>query len=132
MAFRYDLAQFIPFRDLAACGRVRAITRDEITRHSNPDFRVRVVDDPSEFYFQFAVDIVTRIRQAAAENRPFVGIFPVGPMPQYAYAAGMINSDRLSLRHVHSFNMDEYADQGGNTAPVDWPGSFQKAMWDSF
>ena len=27
MAFEYPLAQFVPFRDAAACARVRAITR---------------------------------------------------------------------------------------------------------
>jgi glucosamine-6-phosphate deaminase len=132
MSFTYDLARFIPFRDLAACERVRAITREQITRHPNPDFRVRVVDEPTEFYGAFAADIVSRVRQALDEGRRFVGIFPVGPMPQYAVAAAMINRLRIPLHHVHAFNMDEYADQDGNTAPRDWPGSFQKAMWEQF
>ena len=38
-------------------------------------------------------------------------------MPQYAIAARMINALRISLAHVHTFNMDEYADEDGNTAP---------------
>jgi glucosamine-6-phosphate deaminase len=132
MGFKYELARFIPFRDEAASARVRAITREEITRHSNPDFHIRVMDDPAQFYFDFALDIVSRIRQAADERRPFIGIFPVGPMPQYAFAAKLINQTNLSLKHVHTFNMDEYADENGNTAPLDWPGSFQKAMWANF
>ncbi len=33
---------------------------------------------------------------------------------------------------ANTFNMDEYADQDGITAPADWAGSFQKAMLDSF
>ena len=41
MAFEYSLAKFIPFRDEAACARVRAITRSELTKHSNPDFKKR-------------------------------------------------------------------------------------------
>lgn len=132
MPFSYDLAKFIPFRDLAACERVRAITREQITNHPNPDMRIRIVDDPAQFYFDFALDIVSRIRPAAEEGRQFVGIFPVGPMPQYEFAVRLINAQSISLKHVHTFNMDEYADQDGNTAPVDWPGSFQKAMWSSF
>src|SRR5437667_3691184 len=100
MSFQYDLARFIPYRDLAACERVRRITREEITTHPKPDFRIRVMDDPSQFYFEFALDIVNRIREAADNGRPSVGIFPVGPMPQYAYAAKLINSQNLSLRHV--------------------------------
>jgi glucosamine-6-phosphate deaminase len=130
--FEYDLATFISFRDRAACERVRRISRDQLTSHANPDFRIRVVDDPDEFYGAFAADIVDRIRRARDEGRPFVGIFPVGPMPQYAIAARAINEERLSLAHVHTFNMDEYADENGVTAPLSWPGSFQRAMWERF
>jgi glucosamine-6-phosphate deaminase len=130
--FEYDLATFISFRDRAACERVRRISRDQLTSHANPDFRIRVVDDPDEFYGAFAADIVDRIRRARDEGRPFVGIFPVGPMPQYAIAARAINEERLSLAHVHTFNMDEYAAENGVTAPLSWPGSFQRAMWERF
>jgi len=132
MSFQYDLAKFIPFRDQEACARVRAIPRSKITEHPNPDFRIRVIEDRSEFYGAFAADIVYRIKSALDENRPLVGIFPVGPMPQYAIAADLINKLRIPMHHVHSFNMDEYADQDGNTAPLDWAGSFQAAMWANF
>jgi glucosamine-6-phosphate deaminase len=132
MAFTYDLAKFIAFRDTAECARVRAIQRAEIGTHPNPAFRIRLIDDLGEFYAAFATDIVTRIKRALEEDRPFVGIFPVGPMPQYAIAARMINALRIPMHHVHTFNMDEYADQDGVTAPADWAGSFQKSMLDSF
>jgi glucosamine-6-phosphate deaminase len=130
--FDYDLASFISFRDREACERVRAISRAEITRHANPDFRIRVVDRAEDFYRAFAEDIVGRIRASRDEGRTFVGIFPVGPMPQYGLAARMINDERLSLAHVHTFNMDEYANEDGVTAPPSWPGSFERAMWERF
>lgn len=130
--FEYGLASFISFRDREACERVRGISRDALTTHPNPDFRIRVVDEPGDFYRAFAEDVVERIRQARDEGRQFVGIFPVGPMPQYAIAARAINEERLSLAHVHTFNMDEYANEDGVTAPISWPGSFQRAMWERF
>ena len=132
MAFEYDLAKFIPFRDLVACERVRRIKRADICRHKNPDFKIRVLDDATEFYGAFAADIAARVDRARQEGREFVGIFPVGPMPQYPIAAAIINRLRITCHHVHSFNMDEYADQDGKTAPADWPGSFQKAMMERF
>jgi glucosamine-6-phosphate deaminase len=132
MDFTYELARFISFRDREACERVRRIRRSELTEHANADFRIRVLDDGEQFYREFAEDIVARIRTAAEDGRPFVGIFPVGPMPQYELAARMINEQGLSCRHVHSFNMDEYANEDGETAPATWPGSFQKAMRESF
>jgi glucosamine-6-phosphate deaminase len=132
MAFEYELAKFIPFRDRKVCERVRAIKKQDICRHQNPQFRIRVIEDPREFYFAFALDIVERIKKAAEEGRRFVAIFPVGPMPQYPIAAAMINRLRIPCHHVHSFNMDEYADENGRTAPPDWEASFQKAMWENF
>jgi len=132
MEFNYDLAAFLPFRDVKACRRVRAIRKEDITQHPNPDFKVRVIEEPHDFYTAFAVDIVRRIRERGQSGEGLVVIFPVGPMPQYPIAARIINQLRISCRHVHSFNMDEYADQDGNTAPYGWPGSFQKAMMESF
>jgi glucosamine-6-phosphate deaminase len=132
MTFTYNLADFIDFKDAAACERVRRIRREDIAKHPNPDFKIEVVDDRGQFYAAFATDIVVRIKRALDEGRRFVGIFPVGPMPQYAIAARMINELRLPMHHVHTFNMDEYADQDGNTAPVEWEGSFQRAMFQSF
>ncbi len=132
MGFRYSLAPFIPYRDEKVCARVRAITRSEIARHPNPNFRIEVIDGETQFYSRFAIDIVTRIRRAAEEGRPCVLILPVGPVPQYAIAAEMINRLRISCRHLVTFNMDEYADEHGQTAPADWEGSFATSMRQSF
>ncbi|HEV8131978.1 MAG TPA: hypothetical protein VGQ81_12055 [Acidobacteriota bacterium] len=130
--FSYQLAEFIPFRDRTVCERVRKIRREEICRHGNPQFQIRVIEEPGDFYFEFALDIVTRIRSALEAGRKFVGIFPVGPMPQYDIAARLINRLHISCHHVHTFNMDEYADQDGNSAPACWAGSFQTAMMENF
>jgi glucosamine-6-phosphate deaminase len=132
MTFNYQLADFIPFRDLDECERVRKIKKEEITAHPNRDFKIRIIEDLGEFYAAFATDIVFRVKRSLEEGRKMVGIFPVGPMPQYPIAARMINQLRLPMHHVHTFNMDEYADQDGNTAPASWPGSFQKAMMEQF
>jgi glucosamine-6-phosphate deaminase len=131
-AFEYGLARFIDFRDVAECERVRRIPRAELCDHPNPDFRMRVIDDAGAFYRAFADDLVSRVREARDEGRTFVAILPVGPMPQYELAARAINEERLSLAHVHTFNMDEYANEQGVTAPLSWPGSFQRAMLERF
>jgi glucosamine-6-phosphate deaminase len=132
VTFTHALAEFIDFQDKAACERVRRITRDEITQHPNPDFKIQVIDEHPELFGAFATDFVQEIKRALDEGRQFVCILPVGPVEQYPIAANMINKFRIPVHHVHTFNMDEYADEDGNTAPADWPGSFQKAMFDKF
>ncbi len=130
--FAYPIASFIPFQDRQAAAAARAITREQLPHHPNPDWRIQIIDAADHFYRQFAEDFVQRIRQAREDGRQLVVILPVGPVPQYQYAAQIINRERISLRHLHTFNMDEYADADGNTAPPSWEGSFQRAMYEHF
>jgi len=132
MEFKHKLARFLPFQDAKECARVRRIKKEDICKHPNKKFRIRVIEDADQFYMEFALDIIRRIREAADDRRKCVIIFPVGPMPQYPIAARLINEFRVSMKHVHSFNMDEYADENGNSAPADWRGSFQRAMMEEF
>jgi glucosamine-6-phosphate deaminase len=130
--FRYAPAAFVEFRDVEACERVRGIRRDQLSAHPNPDFAIGVIDDSDTFYRAFANDIVDRIVEARDAGRRHVAILPCGPVPQYAMAAERINRERISLSHVHTFNMDEYANDDGVTAPIGWAGSFQAAMYANF
>ncbi len=132
MTFDYSPSSFLPFRDAAAAKAAREITREEITQHPNPEFCIRIQDDRDAFYRDFAEDLVGRIRAARDEGRKFVAILPVGPVPQYEIAARMIDAEKLGLDHVVTFNMDEYADEEGRTAPEQWVGSFKSAMWENF
>ena len=108
--FKYDLAKFIDFQDKDACERVRAIKKKDITKTENPNLKIKVIDSKKEFYKAFANDLVGRIEKARDEDRTFVAIVPVGPVPQYEIAAKIINKKKINMKHVHFFNMDEYAD----------------------
>lgn len=128
----FELADFITFRDREACEKVRKIEKEEITEHESEDLNIKVIENEREFYSAFATDLVKRIRAAGEEDKDFVVILPAGPMPQYPIAARMINELQITCHHVHTFNMDEYADEEGNTVPPTWEGSFQRAMREAF
>ncbi|MFO7946820.1 MAG: hypothetical protein R6V19_08390 [Armatimonadota bacterium] len=131
MEFMPALSSFLDYQDAEECARVRAIPKEKITEHDNPDFNIRLIESTEVFYGEFALDIVSRIIEAAEEGRELVLILPVGPVPQYAIAASMINRLRIDCSHVITFNMDEYADENGQTAPAEWEGSFATAMWEN-
>ena len=46
--------------------------------------------------------------------------------------AYLINKFRVDCRHVYTFNMDEYADEEGQTAPESWPLGFMRAFKEYF
>ena len=127
--FDYDMARFISFRDREACERVRT----DHARGADRRTRTRSSGSGSSTSRRRSTTRSPTTSSAGSGARAtrattFVAILPVGPMPQYELAARMINEERLSLAHVHTFNMDEYANEDGVTAPLSWPGSFQRAM----
>lgn len=129
--FTFSPAVFIPFRDQAVVARVRRIKREDITKHRNPDFRISVVPD-ADVEFRWISDMFFRIKTAMDAGRPFVAIMP-NPWPGYAKLAAMLNRARVDCRRLHTFNMDEYADQDGRIAPESWEfgfgHAFKKFFW---
>ena len=127
--FAYDLAECLPFRDRKACDRVKTIPRADVATHKNKNFTIRVIENEQAFQFAYVMDIVAGIKRALDEGRKqYVLILPA-PNPNYAYVAKMLNDLNIPCHHVHTFNMDEYADQDGRTAPRSWKGGFQYWMW---
>jgi len=123
----WKMAKFLVFRDMDVCKRVAKIKKEELCKHPNPEFKMRILG-VREFHVEMALDMFTRIKKAYDEDKPFVGIFPTGPIFQYAILARMINVLNISLKHVHFFAMDEYADDKGNDINPKWPGSFHYVM----
>ena len=113
--FSYEMAQFLEFRDVEACRKAAAISREDIANHPNENFKIRVIEDETAFRFGYVTNIVAGIKRARRGRKQYVIILPP-PNPQYAFVAKMINVPRYPRHHVHTFNMDEYADQDGNTA----------------
>jgi 6-phosphogluconolactonase/glucosamine-6-phosphate isomerase/deaminase len=124
--FVFEPSPWVPFRDRAACERVRRISRADIEKHPNPDFRIQVVPD-LQFPFLAPSDQVARLIETRDRREPCVFIMG-NPNPGYANLARLINRLRLDCSHLHVFNMDEWADQDGNTAPESYPQGFMHAM----
>ena len=124
--FTFAPATFVPFRDQRAVAKVRAIRRRDIARHRNPDFRITVMPD-AELEHRWITDMFFRISEAMAADRTYVMIMP-NPWPGYAKLAAMLNRARVDCRRLHTFNMDEYADEHGRIAPETWEFGFGHAF----
>ena len=124
--FNFSPASFVPFRDKAAVERVRAIPRAKLTEHANPDFRIRILPD-AEMEPLWIADMFERIRRSSEAGERFVMIAP-NPWPSYDKVARLINEHRISCHHLHTFNMDEYANEHGDIAPESWAFGFGHAF----
>lgn len=124
--FSFEPARFVPFRDKKVIERMRRITRRDFAKTRNPNLTITVIPD-ADFESRWIHDIFQRIRQSAEAGEPLVMIMP-NPWPNYGKVAALINKHKVSCRHIHTFNMDEYADQDGNIAPESWEFGFGHAF----
>ncbi|MGN6626754.1 MAG: hypothetical protein ACTHLN_09050 [Tepidisphaeraceae bacterium] len=126
MAFKFAPSACVPFSDKDVISRCRAVTRAEIDKHPNPDFKIRVVPD-ADVEFLWITDMVRRIKAAADAGQRLVMIVP-NPCPTYRHVARLLNAMRVDCSKLHWFAMDEYANEQGNVAPETWELGFTYAM----
>ncbi len=124
--FTFRPSKYVPFADLEVIDRCRKITRQEITKHPNPEFKICVVPD-CDAEFMWVTDMVSRLQAAANAGRKIVMILP-NPAPTYRHVARLINQLRIDCSRLHVFAMDEYADQDGRVAPESWEYGFTYAL----
>jgi hypothetical protein len=119
-----------PFQDQEACERVRAIKREDITKTPSSHLKIHVIRD-DQFTFRMIMEIFGQIKRASDEGRRIVLILPQ-PEPLYSWVAHLCNKFRVNCKNLHTFNMDEYADENGKIAPETWPNSFMYNMKVNF
>ena len=104
--------------------------------HWNRNFEPIICDDPASGGIEtmnamMGYEIFNVVRESAKKKKPLALILPVGPMGMYRWAVYFSLKHNVSWKHVHGFNMDEWADEKGNSSPPNAPGSFQGAMLDA-
>lgn len=101
-------------------------------KHWHRDFEPVICADSSggveTMNASMGYEIFNQVREAAERRKPLALILPVGPMGMYRWAVYFSKRHNVSWKHVHGFNMDEWADAQGNSTPPNMPGSFQGAM----
>mgnify|MGYP001216104728 CR=1 FL=1 len=125
--FDFEMAKFLAFRDKKECERVRKITKEDFFKHPNKNFTIKSYPNKEIFKLQYVLHIVSGIKKSLDENKHHVMILPAWCF--YPEVADMINELNIPCHHVHTFNMDEFANQDGKAAPKEWPFSFQHSMW---
>ena len=106
------------------------ITKEQLGIGSPID--LEIVPDEDSIYDHMAKDMFKRITANNAAGKKTVFIVPVGPVGQYRRLAALCNENRVSLKNVWFFNMDEYLDENDQPIPVTHPLSFEGFMYREF
>lgn len=87
--------------------------------------RLKVCDNVDALHRSFADELAWEIREHNTRGEPTRLIVPVGPTGQYPYLAEIVNRQKLSLRNVWFFFMDEYCGENGKAVAATHPLSFK-------
>ncbi len=127
--FKFKPADFVPYKNREVLDRVRKLSGEALIVHPNPDFRIHIAANPSLIW---ASDMVARIQKSDLMNEKLVMILP-NPCPGiYEHVAATINRLGINCRNVHIFTMDEWADEDGNIAPIDYQAGFSYSQLKYF
>lgn len=108
------------------------IPAEELEHHPQAKVPLRIVPTPDDMYRELARTMADEVLANNADGRPTRWILPCGPRGQYRHFTRMVNEERISLRNVHVFHMDECLDWEGRPIPMDHPFSFQGWMQENF
>ena len=105
-----------------------SIPANELVNHPDRRVPLRVVPDAAELGEVMARDFADDIKEASREGRKYHAIVPCGPKEWYAPFARIVNGERISLRHVVTFHMDENLDWDCNLLHEEDPSNFGTFM----
>jgi glucosamine-6-phosphate deaminase len=104
------------------------IPLEELEAHAQAKVPIKVLATPEDVHRWAARDMAGEVKANNAEGRPTRWILPCGPTKQYAHFAEIVNRDRISLKNVHVFHMDDCLDWQGRPLPLSHSFSYEGTM----
>lgn len=128
-SFAFKPGDYVPFKDRDVCERLRKLSGKDLEKHPNPDFKIKVMQNPHPVLI---ATLFSRLKEASEAGRKFTMILG-NPEPEtYIPLAQLINYFQVDCRNVHVFAMDEWADDQGHIAPETYKAGFAHSMLKYF
>lgn len=112
--------------DLKALYEWCATPKDELLTHAKRKVPFRIVKDAEQLGEIMARDFVEDIKKAG--GKIYKAIVPCGPKEWYVPFARIVNQERVSLKNVICFHMDENLDWEAKLLPENDPNNFRTFM----
>lgn len=101
---------------------------DELVGNKDLKTSFRMVETSEEMGALMARELADHIIAANVSNRKFRAIIPCGPKCWYAPFAQIVNSEKISLKNMEVFHMDECLDWQGQELAENDPYNFKTFM----
>lgn len=108
------------------------VPTDELENHPDAKIKIKILPAPDDVHRFAARMMADEVLANNAQNAPTRWILPCGPTKQYPYFARLVNDERISLKNVHVFHMDDCLDWQGRHVPLDHQFSYQGTMLKIF
>lgn len=104
------------------------VKADDLMNHPDLKTPFRMVDSSEQMGELMAREFVDDIKLANSEGREYRAIVPCGPKSWYAPYTRMINEEKVMLKNVTIFHMDECLDWEGKELAKNDPYNFKTFM----
>ena len=109
-----------------------SIPVDELEDHPDAKIRIKVFAEKEDVHRWAANDMLDEVKANNEKGKATSWILPCGPTKQYGYFTEWVNEQRVSLKNVHVFHMDDTLDWQGRHLPLEHKFSFQGWMQKNF
>ncbi len=113
--FTFEPSLWYNVRDKRVLEYCRNIKREDMEYTNEHGYSVRIVPHPCS---AITCELFERIRRSDEEDKKTVIIFANIWKAVYSVVAEMCNRYNVSARNLHTFCMDEWADEEGHVAPI--------------
>ena len=84
-----------------------SIPAEKLENHPESKIKVKIMEK-AEVSMRVGNMMAEEVIKNNAEGKPTKWVLPCGPMGQYKYFAQRVNKERISLKNVWVFHMDDF------------------------
>jgi glucosamine-6-phosphate deaminase len=101
---------------------------ESLENHPKARINIQILPTPDDVYRWMAQEMLEEVKANNLEVKPTRWILPCGPKGQYPYFIKWVNEQRVNLKNVHIFHMDDSLDWQGRPLPLEHPFSYEGWM----
>ena len=105
---------------------------DQLENHPDAKVKIKIFETKDEVHRWVAQDMLDEIKKNNLAGSPTKWILPCGPTGQYPFFIKWVNEQKINLKNLFVFHMDDHLDWQGRPVPIDHPFSYEGWMTTKF